>query len=61
MKISHEIEKVTTSSKGTPKKYSKHFVAELLKMSRKTLYERLESDDFSPDEVKILKDNKIIS
>lgn len=61
MKVSAQIEKITTSSKGNPKKYSKHFVAELLSMSRKTFYERLEGDSFSDEEKKILKENKIIS
>lgn len=61
MKVSEQIEKVTTSSKGNPKKYSKHFVADLLKMSRKTLYERLSSNDFTEEEIRTLKSNKIIS
>ena len=61
MKVSDQIEKVTKSSEGNPKKYSKHFVADLLGMSRKTFYERLASNDFTESEIKILKENKIIS
>lgn len=61
MKVAQQIEKITTSAKGNPKKYSKHFVAELLGMSRKTFYERLADDDFSEEEIKILKQNKIIN
>lgn len=61
MKISEQVEKITTSTKRIPKKYSKHFISELLGMSRKTFYERLERDNFSEEEVKILKQNKIIN
>lgn len=61
MKVSEQVEKVTKSSDGNPKKYSKHFVAELLGMSRKTFYERLSSDNFTTQEIRTLKENKIIS
>ena len=61
MKVAEQIEKVTKSSEGNPKKYSKHFVAELLGMSRKTFYERLASDNFTQQEIKILKENKIVA
>ena len=43
-----------------PKKYSKHFIAKLLNISRKTFYDRIINNDFKDDEIKILKDNKII-
>jgi len=61
MKVSDQIKKATTSEENSPRKYSKSFVASLLRMSRKTFYERMEQDNFSHEETKILKDNKIIN
>lgn len=58
MKAAEQIRKAT---EGEPKKYSKSFVSSLLGMSRKTFYDRMEKDDFSAEELKKLKENRIIS
>ena len=61
MKVSEQIKKATTSTEDSPRKFSKSFVSSLLEMSRKTFYDRMDKDDFNANEIKILKDNKIIN
>jgi len=61
MKAAEQIKRATTSSPDSPRKFSKTFVSSLLEMSRKTFYERMINDDFSADEIKKLKENRIIN
>ena len=61
MKAAKQIENATTKQGATPRKFSKSFVSSILGMSRKTFYDRMENDNFSAEEIKKLKDNRIIN
>lgn len=61
MKAAEQIEKSTSKQGKTPRKFSKSFVSSILGMSRKTFYDRMAKDDFSAEEIKKLKDNRIIN
>ncbi len=61
MKAAEQIKKATTSGVDSPRKFSKSFVSSILGMSRKTFYDRMEKDEFSAEEIKKLKENRIIN
>lgn len=58
MTIAKQIEQVST---GANKRFSKTFIASLLKYTRKTLYIKIRDNAFTAIEIKILKDNGVIN